>query len=136
MAFRLAAVALAALVVAPSAAAKLVPQFDRAVAVEGARVTVDLQYVQPYVALAPVEVFLVRTCDEPFVQARPDGRLVRVGRLPRDDWGVRPSRVSFVVAVPPGRYTLAVWWRGRNVTAGLWRDARAGRRLLLDVVAS
>jgi hypothetical protein len=124
------------LVLAPTASAKLVPRFDRGTAAVGDRVTVELGYTEPYAA--PLEVFLVRTRDEPSVGSRSDGRLVLVGRLRRDRSGNMPITVSFTVRVAPGRYTVAVWFRGtathrwHNATVGLWRGA--GSRLVLRVV--
>jgi hypothetical protein len=123
------AVVLIALAIAPAADAKLVPAFDRAVAARGDRVAVELGYgVDAY--RPPLEVSLVRVDDEPYVRGRSDRRLVRIGMLPRDATGIGAGRLTFLVTVPPGRYTLAVWFRGygaprwRNATAGLWRGRR------------
>jgi hypothetical protein len=129
--------AAAALLLAPDANAKLVPRFDRPAAVVGARVALELGYTEPY--CAPLDVFLVRTRDEPLVRSRADPRLLLVRRLRRDAAGRMPSRVSFVVTVPPGRYTVAVWFRGSatgrwaNATAGLWRGGSTGAGLVLRV---
>jgi hypothetical protein len=129
------AVAVLALVVAPAANAKLNPRFARTVAEAGERVTVELGYVDAY--LPPLEVSLVRIRDEPFVRSRRDRRLVPVGLLPRDQEGPGLGRLSFVASVPPGRYTLAVWFRGtetgrwQNATSGLWRGSR---RIVVRVV--
>jgi hypothetical protein len=134
---RAAAVLVAVLGIAPAAEAKLVPRFDPLVAARGERVTVDLGYTEPY--RAPLEVFLVRTRDEPHVRSRADRRLSLVGRLRRDGSGSLPSSISFVARVRPGSYTLAVWFRG--TATGRWHNATAGRwrgepRLVLRVVAS
>jgi hypothetical protein len=135
---RLAALVVA-LVLAPTASAKLVPRFDRDTAATGERVRVELGYTESY--LAPLEVFLVRTRDEASIRSRLDPRLTLVRRVRRDRHGNMPSSFSFVVRVTPGRYTLAVWFRGTathtwaNATAGLRRDPALRRTMVLRVVA-
>jgi hypothetical protein len=134
---RLALLVVVALVLAPAAAAKLVPRFDRSMAAVGDRVAVELGHTDSYAP--PLEVYLVRTRDEPLVRSRSDRRLVLVGRLRRGPGGNMPSRVSFVVTVPPGQYTVSVWFRGyatgrwANATEGLWRDGGIGPGLVLRV---
>ena len=126
-------VVLASLVLAPSAAGKLVPHFDPSVAGPGERVTVTLgSGVELFPA--PLHVYLVP-----------------IGRESARDWYVKtvragsygfippPGRFRFrVPAVPTGRYTLAILVRKNggtwhNIVKGLWRAPNLAPYLILRV---
>jgi len=126
-------VVLAAVTLAPSAAAALVPRFDRRVADVGERVTVTLgSGVELFPA--PLHVYLVP-----------------IGRESARDWYIKtvragsygfippPGRFRFrVPAVPTGRYTLAILVRKNggvwhNIVKGLWRAPNLAPSLILRV---
>jgi hypothetical protein len=126
-------VVLASLTLTPSAAAALVPHFDRRVAGPGDRVAVTLgSGVELF--RAPLHVYLVP-----------------IGRESARDWHIKtvragpyrfippPQRFRFrVPAVPPGRYTLAILVRTNggtwhNILRGLWRAPNLAPHLILRV---
>jgi hypothetical protein len=128
-----ASVVFASLMLAPSAAAALVPHFDRRLAGPGERVAVTLgSGVELF--RAPLRVYLVP-----------------IGREGARDWHIQtvragpygfippPGRFRFrVPAAPSGRYTLAVLVRTNggswhNILKGLWRAPNLARYLILRV---
>ena len=129
----------AACVMASTAEAKATPRFTKQIAAPGERVGVVFERgIENY--LAPLEVYLVATKDEPFIRVRSDRRLTRVGTLGRRGEILRPATVVFrVPRVEHGSYTLAVFFVGSatgrwaNAVPGLWRDSQLGPRLVLRV---
>ena len=130
---------IAACVTAPAADAKATPHFTKQVAAPGERVGVVFDRgIESY--LAPLEVYLVSTKDEPFIRGRGDRRLTRVGTLGRRGMILRPATLVFrVPEMAHGSYTLAVFFVGSatgrwaNAVPGLWRDSQLGPRLVLRV---
>jgi hypothetical protein len=126
-------VVLASLTLGPSAAAALVPHFDRRVAGPGERVMVTLG--------SGVELF------SPPLRVY----LVPIGHESARDWHIKtvqagpygfippPQRFRFrVPAVPTGRYTVAVLVRTHrgtwhNIVRGLWRAPNLAPYLILRV---
>jgi hypothetical protein len=127
------AVVLASVTLAPTAAAALVPHFDRRVAGQGERVTVTLgSGVELF--RAPLRVYLVPI-------GREGARTWHIRTVRADRYGFIPPPQRFrfrVPAVSPGRYTLAILVRTnsgawRNVVKGLWRAPNLAPLLILRV---
>jgi hypothetical protein len=136
----LAGIIVVALVAVSAASAKAVPTFSTSVAAPGDPVTVDFGRGATYY-LAPLEVYLVRIAVEPKISGRRDPRLHLVGRLGTVNKPIAATKLRFrVPRLAPGRYTLAVWFKGtatnqwHNLAEGLWRDTTLKDRLVLRIV--
>jgi hypothetical protein len=127
-------VVLASLTLAPPAAAKLLPHFDRRVAGPGEQVTVTLgSGVELFPA--PLLVYLVPT-------GRESARDFHIKTVRAGPYGFIPPPQRFHVHVPavapPGRYTLAILVRTylggwHNILKGLWRAPNLASALILRV---
>lgn len=129
-----------ALVAVSAASAKAVPRLSTTVAAPGDPVTVDFGRGATHY-LAPLEVYLVRIAVEPEITGRRDPRLHLVGKLGSVNKPITATKLRFRVPhLAPGRYTLAVWFKGtatnrwHNLAAGLWRDATLRGRAVLRIV--
>ena len=117
---------------APTAAAKLMPTFDRSLARSGERVTVTLGSGVEFFP-SPLQVYLVPI-------GRESARDWHIATVRAGPYGViNTRRFRFrVPPVPEGRYTLAVLVRTadgewHNTVRGLWRVTNLARRLILRV---
>ena len=126
------------LAAAPASEAKLIPKLDRRVAAPGETVVVKFgPGVERF--LAPLEVYLVSTAAEPTLTGRRDPRLRLVGRVGSRDRITSHTLPFRVPPLPPGRYTLAVYFRGaatgrwHNLAEGLWRDPGFRDGLLIRI---
>jgi hypothetical protein len=136
------------LAVAPAAEAKLVPRMNMQVAAPGMSVTVDFgsgtaHYLEEY--YAPLEISLLPVRTALAITGRGDAlrhddlRLRHVGQLGRGGKPIVTSHLTFrVPRLAPGRYALAVFFRGTatgrwtNITAGWWGLPRFWRDLALQ----
>lgn len=130
-------VAFVLLALSTAAEAKLLPGLDKRVAAPGEKVTLELGAGVEHF-LAPLEVYLVSTRSEPTLTGRSDSRLRLVGRLGARGQTIRARTLVFrVPRVPPGAYTVAVYFRGTatgrwgNLAEGLWRDGGPRRSPLV-----
>jgi hypothetical protein len=102
-------VAVAALV-APTAAAKMLPTFEQTTAAPGDRVGVRIVGASYY--LAPLRFYLVSTSAAPRLHGQSDPRLKRIAVLDGPRHVVSKERFSFrVPQLVPGAYVISVWFR-------------------------
>jgi hypothetical protein len=99
------------LLFAPLAAAKTLPQFDRARAVPGDRVGVRVGGASFY--RPPLVFYLVRTSVADKIKVRSDPRLTRIAVLRRSENGQIPSRFWFrLPQLVTGDYAISMWFVG------------------------
>jgi hypothetical protein len=121
-----------AAVLAPSAAAKMLPTFEQTEAAPGDTVGVRIAGAQYY--YAPLRFYLVRTSAAARLHGQTDPRLKRVAVLDGPGHVVRKQRFSFrVPQLAPGRYVISVWFRSTlppHVWSGFtpWNSFPAGIR--------
>jgi hypothetical protein len=99
-----------AAVLAPSAAAKMLPTFEQSTAAPGDTVGVRIAGAQYY--YAPLRFYLVRTSAAATLHGQGDLRLTRIAVLDGPRHVVMKQRFSFrVPQLATGRYVISVWFR-------------------------